>query len=67
MRQRLISRAVVQPSIRLSRSIDGTATLTLASMHFAISSAVAEKAKVAKGTTADLGVIKVSLKDAVTF
>jgi hypothetical protein len=36
-------------------------------MHFAISSAVAEKAKVAKGTAADLGVTKVSLKDAVTF
>ena len=57
----------MQPSIRLSRSIAGAATLTLASMHFAISSAVAEKAKVAKGTAADLGVIKVSLKDAVTF
>ena len=54
-------------SIRLSLSLAGTAALALASTPFGISPAGAEEAKVAKGTAADLGVMEVSLKDAVQF
>jgi hypothetical protein len=56
-----------QTSIRLSLSIAGTAALALASTPFAITPAGAEEAKVAQGTAADLGVMEVSLKDAVQF
>jgi hypothetical protein len=56
-----------QTSIRLSLSIAGTAALALAHTPFAITSAGAEEAKVAQGTAADLGVMEVSLKDAVQF
>ena len=57
----------MQHSIRLSLSIAGTAALALASTPFAITPAGAEEAKVAQGTAADLGVMEVSLKDAVQF
>ena len=57
----------VQPSIHLSLSIAGTAALALASMPFSIGPVGAEEAKVAQGTAADLGVMEVSLKDAVQF
>ena len=57
----------MQHSIRLSLSLAGTAALSLASTPFAITPAGAEEAKVAQGTAADLGVMEVSLKDAVQF
>lgn len=63
----MCSYAVVQHSIRLSLSLAGTAALALASTPFAITPAGAEEAKVAQGTAADLGVMEVSLKDAVQF
>ena len=57
----------MQHSIRRSLALAGTAGLVLASTPFAISPAGAEEAKVAQGTAADLGVMEVSLKDAVQF
>ena len=63
----LPSCAVVQHSIRLSLSLTGTAALALASLPLAISPAGAEEAKVTQGTAADLGVMEISLKDAVQF
>jgi hypothetical protein len=57
----------VQHSIRRSLALAGTAGLVLASTPFAISPAGAEEVKVAQGTAADLGVMEVSLKDAVQF
>jgi hypothetical protein len=63
----LVSQAVVQRPIRLSLALAGTAALTLVSTPFAISPAGAEEAEVAQGTAADLGVMEVSLKDAVQF
>ena len=57
----------MQHSIRRSLALAGTAGLVLASTPFAISPAGAEEAKVAQGTAADLGVMEVSLKDAVRF
>jgi len=55
----------VQQSIRLSLSLAGMAALALASTPFAVTSAAAEQAQVAQGTASDLGVMEVSLKDAV--
>ena len=52
-----------QTSIRLSLSIAGTAALALASIPY--ETARAEDAKVAQGTAADLGVMSISLKDAI--
>jgi hypothetical protein len=50
----------VQHSIRLGLSLTGTAALALASIP-----AIAEPTKLAQGTAEDLGVMSVSLKDAV--
>ena len=55
----------MQSSIRLSLSIAGSAALALASMPFAHAPAAAEEAKVAQGTAAELGVMGISLKDAI--
>jgi len=55
----------VQHPIRLGLSLTGSAALTLASLPFAISPAAAEPSKVAQGKATDLGVMSVSLKDAV--
>ena len=53
----------MQQSIRLSISLAGTAALTLASIPFG--TARADDAKVAQGTAKDLGVMSISLKDAI--
>jgi len=53
----------VQQSIRLSLSLAGTAALALASIPFGIGSATAQEAKA--GNAADLGVMSISLKDAI--
>ena len=55
----------MQQSIRLSLSLAGTAALALASIPFGIGSATAQEAKIAQGTAADLGVMSISLKDAI--
>ena len=55
----------MQYSIRLSLSIAGSAALALASMPFAIAPAAAEEAKTSQGTAAELGVMGISLKDAI--
>ena len=55
----------MQHSIQLGLSLTGSAALVLASLPFAVRPAVAEPAKVAQGTAAELGVMSVSLKDAV--
>jgi len=55
----------VQHPIHLSLSLTGIAGLALASLPFAISPAAAEPTKVAQGKATDLGVMSVSLKDAV--
>jgi len=53
----------MQHSIRLSFSLAGTTALALASIPFGAASA--EDTKVAQGTAADLGVMSISLKDAI--
>ena len=53
----------MQQSIRLSLSLAGTAALALASIPFGIGSATAQEAKT--GNAADLGVVSISLKDAI--
>jgi hypothetical protein len=53
----------VQHLIRLSLSIAGTAALALASIPFG--AARADDTKVAQGTAKDLGVMSISLKDAI--
>ena len=53
----------MQQSIRLSLSLAGTAALALASIPFGIGSATAQEAKA--GNAADLGVMSISLKDAI--
>ena len=53
----------MQHSIRLSLSLAGTAALTLASIPFGIGTATAQEAKT--GNAADLGVMSISLKDAI--
>jgi hypothetical protein len=58
---------LVQQSIRLSLSLAGAVALVLAFSHVAISPAGAKEAEVAQGTAVDLGVMEVSLKDAVQF
>ena len=55
----------MQPSIRLSLSIAGSAALALAGMPFAHAPAAAEEAKTSKGTAPELGVMGISLKDAI--
>ena len=55
----------MQPSIRLSLSIAGSAALALAGMPFALAPAAAEEAKTSQGTAAELGVMGISLKDAI--
>ena len=55
----------MQPSIRLSLSIAGSAALALAGMPFAHAPAAAEEAKTSQGTAAELGVMGISLKDAI--
>ena len=53
----------MQQSIRLSLSLAGTAALALASIPFGIGSATAQEAKA--GNAAELGVMSISLKDAI--
>ena len=55
----------MQQSIRLSLSLAGTAALALASIPLGIGSSTAQEAKTAQGTAADLGVMSISLKDAI--
>jgi len=57
----------VQQSVRFSLSLAGTAALALASLPFAINPAGADEIKAAQGTASSLGVMSVSLKDAVPF
>jgi hypothetical protein len=57
----------MQHSIRRCLALASTASLTLASTSFAVSPAGAEQPGAGKGTAADLGVMEVSLKDAVQF
>jgi hypothetical protein len=54
---------LMQHSIRLSLSLAGTATLALASIPLGIGTAAAQEAKA--GNAADLGVMSISLKDAI--
>ena len=53
----------MQYSIRLSLSLAGTTALALASIPFG--AARAEDTKVAQGSAKDLGVMSISLKDAI--
>ena len=53
----------MQHSISLSFSLAGTAALALASIPLGIGSATAQEAKT--GIAADLGVMSISLKDAI--
>jgi len=53
----------MQQSIRLSLSLAGTAALALASIPLGIGTATAQEAKT--GNAADLGVMSISLKDAI--
>ena len=55
----------MQQSIRLSLSLAGTAALALTSLPFGLRPATAQEAKTAQGTAADLGVMSISLKDAI--
>jgi hypothetical protein len=63
----------VQPSIRISLTLTGTAALALAHTPFAVTAVAAEEIKVAQstgslqkpGTAEDLGVMDINLKDAV--
>ena len=55
----------MQQSISLSRSLAGTTAIALASIPFGIGSATAQEAKTTQGTAADLGVMSISLKDAI--
>jgi len=54
---------LMQHSIRLSISLAGTAALALAYVPFG--AARADDTKVAQGTAKDLGVMSISLKDAI--
>ena len=53
----------MQHPVRLSLSLAGTAALALASTPLGIESAAAQEAKA--GNAADLGVMSISLKDAI--
>ena len=55
----------MQQSIRLSLSFAGSAALALASIPLGIGSTTAQEAKTTQGTAADLGVMSISLKDAI--
>ena len=55
----------MQQSIRLSLSLAGTAALALTSLPFGLRPATAQEAKTTQGTAADLGVMSISLKDAI--
>jgi len=55
----------MQNYIRQSLSLAGTAALALASIPLGIESATAQEAKTTQGTAADLGVMSISLKDAI--
>jgi len=55
----------MQQSTRLSLSLAGTAALALASIPLGIRTARADDTKVAQGTDKDLGVMSISLKDAI--
>ena len=48
-----------------SVSLVGSSSFALASIPFGIGSATAQEAKTAQGTAADLGVMSISLKDAI--
>lgn len=54
-------------SINLSLRLTGTAALAFATTPFALSAAGAQEFKSAETTAADLGVMEVSLKDAIQF
>ena len=49
----------------LSVSLIGSSSFAIASIPFGIGSATAQEAKTAQGTAADLGVMSISLKDAI--
>ena len=51
----------------LSVSLLGSSSFALASIPFGIGSATAQEAKTTQGAAADLGVMSISLKDAVKF
>ena len=48
-----------------SVSLVGSSSIALASIHFGIGSATAQEAQTTQGTAADLGVMSISLKDAI--
>ena len=52
-------------SIRLSLSLASTVAMALASLPLALRPATAQEAKNAQGTASDLGVMSISLKDAI--
>ena len=52
-------------SIRRTLSLAGSAAFALASLPFGLRSATAQEAKITQGTAADLGVMSISLKDAI--
>ena len=54
-------------SVHMSRSIANATTLTLASVPLGVISIDAKEVKVSQGKTEDLGVMSISLKDAVQF
>ncbi|WP_341901171.1 carbamoyl-phosphate synthase [Synechococcus sp. UW140] len=54
-----------QHPFRLTLSLASTATLALASLPFGLRPVAAQEAKTAQGTTADLGVMSISLKDVI--
>ena len=54
-------------SVHLSRSIVSATTLAVAAVPFAATSADADEVKVSQGKAEDLGVMSISLRDAVQF
>ena len=55
----------MQSSIHLSLSLASTAAMALASLPFALRPVAAQEAKTIQGAAADLGVMSISLKDAI--
>ncbi|WP_341880933.1 carbamoyl-phosphate synthase [Synechococcus sp. UW140] len=55
----------MQQSIRLSLSLAGTTALALASLPFGLRPATAQEAQTTQGRAVDLGVMSISLKDAI--
>ena len=51
--------------LHISLSLAGSTAIALAVVPFAIGTAAAQEAKTAQGTAADLGVMSISLKDAI--